>query len=159
MSLTLTEANLQHQQLRDAILKRMQKCPDIYRDIGETFQSDAQICEATLMTCNVEDVPRMFDTIKRRMPNFDDHKAIFFRFVERDHENIFVKLYMQHFGAAIVEDREVLTEAIKRDLHGALFRQLPPALCMDVELLKLAVESISLYRLDWVLRRVPPGFW
>jgi hypothetical protein len=154
MSLTLTEANLQHQKLRDAILKRIRRCPDIYHDIGETFQSDAQICEATLMTCDVKDVPEMFDTIKRRMP-FDDHKAIFFRFVERD-KDIVVKLYMQHFGAAIVEDREFLTEAIKRDLHAALLRQLPPAMCMDVELLKLAVESINLKSLHWVLRQVPP---
>jgi hypothetical protein len=152
------EASLQHQQLRDAILKRIQKSPDIYLDIGETFQSDAHICEATLMACDyyVKDFPKMLDTIKRHIPNFDNHKAAFLRFVERNCEKV-VELYMKHFGAAIVEDWEFLTEAIKRDCHAAVFRQLPPALCMDVELLKLAVESIDLNRLyNMVLRQVPP---
>jgi hypothetical protein len=159
MSLALTEANFQHQRLRDAILERIQKNPDIYLDIGETFQSDPKICIATLMSYSdyMNGYLRIFDLILHHIPSFDDHKEAFFRFLQGGNR-MFVEMYLRHFQAAIVGDREILTEAIRRDCYAVFFCQLSLPLCMDVELLRLAVENISENHLHLLVKHVPPSF-
>jgi hypothetical protein len=156
MSLVLAEASTHHRRLRDAIIHRIWESIDTYLDIGETFQSDPKICIETLKSCDedMKTCPDVLDLISRHMPNFDDHKEAFLRFLQTGRAD-YVRIYMHHFGAAVVEDRDFLTEAIKSDSRAILYPELPPALRMHVELLKIAVETIVDRQLEYFIRQVP----
>jgi hypothetical protein len=159
MSSVVTDAPFR-QGLRKEILVRIDESPDVYLHIGETYQSDPEICLATLSACNYNDVdtvfPKILDIIKRHMPDFDDHKAAFLRFVQGSSKDGFIKRYMHHFRPEIEQDRAFLKDALERDSFADFFKRLSLPLRMDVELLKIPLENIHESRLHIFISHVPP---
>jgi hypothetical protein len=157
MSPVVTEANVPDPRWRDEILQRVKRDPNIYLDIGNTYQSDPMICKATLLACEKVCFQRKtLEMVMSHSPHFDGYKAAFLQFVQFKDLEWMVKGYKEHFGSETGEDMEFLKRAIQRDGHAIIFKALPRAMRMDSELLQLAVENVCQNRVQRFLQAVPP---
>jgi hypothetical protein len=159
------------EKLRDELIERLKCNPNHYLNISKANQKDPKICLATLLSFNnrgyyddddddyhayhENKLPEILDMIMDRMPKFADHKPALLRFLQRANDRDFVGKYMHRFRTEIEGDRDFLKEALQHDCLAIFFQQLSPALRMDLELLKLAMESVMDHLLPTLLRAFP----
>jgi hypothetical protein len=84
----------------------------------------------------------VFEKVFQHVPNFDEHRASFLRFLNRRDMNS-VEIYLEFFRRDFHDDREFVKETIKLDPFAELFKRLPLELRSDPELCRLAVEHVK----------------
>jgi hypothetical protein len=149
MAMSLS-GTLTKEQLHNEVFERVCDNPHEYRMLDPEYQSDPDICLATLLSyeCNNDDddvdeiLIDIFETILSHLPNFVDHRSILFQFVKSGNPQP-IELYIDHFRAEIEQDREFLKRALACDRTATLFQLLSEELRLDPELLKISVENLS----------------
>jgi hypothetical protein len=158
MTMPLAEPLIQ-EHVRDQFLKQIHENPHNYYSLDAVYQSDRQICLATIMAfdCNNDDhdefLFNIFEIIFTHLPKFVDHQAAFFRFVELGKPQA-IELYLEKFG--IEQNLKVLKKALARDKTAALFDLLEVELQSNPELLAIALENVLDSHILDFLNAVPP---
>jgi hypothetical protein len=148
--------------LHKEFLELVRDSPNDYLTLDEEYQSDPEICLATLLSYegNNDDhggeiLIEIFEIVVSHLPNFADHRLAFLRFVQLGDSQP-IEMYFDHFAPEIQQNREFLKEALAYDGRATLFQLLSVELRSDPELLMVSVKNVSSARLFHFVHSVPP---